>query len=678
MYRIGIDIGGTFTDLAAVDEAGVITVAKAPSTPDDPARGLLEGLHALAEQLGTDRADVLARTERIVHGTTVATNALLEHKGARVAMLTTAGHRDVIEMREGLKDDRYNVRMAPPLPLVPRHRRLAVDERLRFDGSVEVALTEETLSDVIDQLDRLDVDAIAVCYLHSYANDEHEQATADVIRRRLPDVYVSLSSHVLPQIKEYERFWTTVVNAYVGPIVSGYLRRLGGELRSNGYEGEVLVMHSHGGVASIEETIQLAAGVVLSGPAGGIAAATVAAKLVDEPDLITFDMGGTSTDISLVRGGAPQFTADKQVGLAKVSLPTIDIHTLGAGGGSIAWVSGGLLRVGPESAGANPGPACYGSGGERPTVTDANVVLGLIDPTNFLGGRVRLDDAAAKRAVGTIAAELGTSVVEAAAGISRVVSTEMAEGIRVVSVRRGVDPRHFSLISFGGAAGLHITEVARLLDIKRVIIPNVAAVLSAWGMLATDLRAELIRSHLCGTDPESVRDIRQILETMEVQGRSRLPDFQGAVDVHPSLDMRYGEQIYEINVPLKGVDLTSVGAGEELIELFNSRHEELYAYSAPGQEIVIVNARQAVVGRLPELRPTAAPRLDGAIEAEPVMRRCHIGKWIEIPVFELDAVYPGQRVEGPALVEGGTTTVLIRDGEVAVGTDHGWLDITVR
>jgi N-methylhydantoinase A len=677
MYRIGIDIGGTFTDLAAVDDAGRVVIAKASSTPHDPSEGLLEGLGVLAGELGLDRATLLARTDHIVHGTTVATNALLERKGARVALLTTGGHRDVIEMREGLKDDRYNVRMAPPVPLVPRYRRIGVPERMRFDGTVETPLAPSALETAVDSVESLDVDAVAVCYLHSYANAEHELQTKRVLAERLPSAYLSVSSEVLPQIKEFERVWTTVVNAYVGPILSNYLSRLLDRLRGAGYAGDVVIMHSHGGVAPIAETQRLAAGAVLSGPAGGIAAATFAVRLLDERNLITFDMGGTSTDIALLQDGEAALTGNKQVGIARVSLPSLDIHTLGAGGGSVARVAGSILHVGPDSAGADPGPACYGRGGTAATVTDANVVLGFLDPASFLGGRIALDAAAAERAVEQIGRDLGTSPVAAAEGISRVVSTNMAEGIRIVSVRRGVDPRGFALVAFGGAAGLHVTEVARLLEIKRVVVPNVASVLSAWGMLATDLRYETVRSHVSDVTRTSGAELRQIIFDMERDGRDRLGDFGGEVTVRAALDMRYGEQIFEITVSIDGVDLGAPDALERIVERFHARHEELYAYSAPGQDVVIVNVRVTVVGRLPELRAepfAATTELDAR---PPRHRRVYLGAWTDIPVHALDALPAGLEVKGPAIFESPTTTVLIRDGERATVTPHGWLDIEV-
>jgi N-methylhydantoinase A len=674
-YRIGIDVGGTFTDLVAVDAQGALVLAKCASTPPDPSEGLVTGLGLLAAELGMNLRELLAQTETIVHGTTVATNALLERKGAKVGLLTTEGHRDVIEMREGLKDDRYNLRMAPPIPLVPRARRLGVRERLAFDGTVSTPLSLRSLGTAMSSLAKARVEAVAVCYLHSYRNPRHEKQTGRELARRLPGVYVSLSAEVLPQIKEYERVWTTVVNAYVGPALASYLERLAARLTSHGYRGDVLIMQSHGGVAPVRESTRLAAGAVLSGPAGGVAAGRYSARLLSEANLITFDMGGTSTDIALLQGGEPQLTGEKTVGVAKVALPAIDIHTLGAGGGSVAWVDAGrILHVGPESAGAEPGPACYGKGGVRATVTDANLVLGFLDPGNFLGGRIRLDAGAARVAVEQVARELGTTALRAADGITRVVNTNMAEGIKIVSVRRGVDPRQFALVAFGGAAGLHITEVARLLEIRRVVVPSVAAVLSAWGMLATDLRYELVRSHVSEVGRMTAAGLRRLFAALERDGRKRLARFDGLISVRRGLDMRYGEQIFEILVDLDGVDLDAPDLLEQVAERFHRRHEELYAYSAPGQEVVIVNARVAVVGALPVL-PAGAGASERGAPTPAARRRVWLGDWVEVPVHRMEALASGQEAKGPAIFESATTTVLVREGERVTVTPNGWLDI---
>ncbi len=658
-----------------MDERGALAIAKCASTPPDPSEGLVIGLGLLAAELGTNLPGLLAQTDSIVHGTTVATNALLERKGARVGLLTTEGHRDVIEMREGLKDDRYNLRMAPPVPLVPRARRLGVRERLRFDGTVAIPLSARSLGAGIAALAKARVEAVAVCYLHSYRNPRHEKLTGRALARRLPGAYVSLSAEVLPQIKEYERVWTTVVNAYVGPALARYLASLAARLASHGYRGDVLIMQSHGGVAPVRESTRLAAGAVLSGPAGGVAAGRYSARLLREANLITFDMGGTSTDIALLQGGEPQLTGEKTVGVAKVALPAIDIHTLGAGGGSVAWVDAGrILHVGPESAGAEPGPAGYGKGGARATVTDANLVLGFLDPGNFLGGRIGLDARAARAAVEVIATQLGTTPLQAAEGIARVVNTNMAEGIKIVSVRRGVDPRQFALVAFGGAAGLHVTEVARLLEIQRVVVPSVAAVFSAWGMLATDLRYELVRSHVSEVGRMTAAGLRKLFAALEREGRKRLAHFDGAISVRRALDMRYGEQIFEIQVDLGGVNLQVADLMDRVADRFHRRHEELYAYSAAGQEVVIVNARVAVVGALPVL-PAGAGAAERGSATAATRRRVWLGDWVEVPVHRMDALAVGQEFKGPAIFESATTTVLVREGERVAVTPHGWLDI---
>src|SRR3954453_21249486 len=589
MYRIGIDVGGTFTDLVAIDQGGATTSAKVPSTPQDPSIGVLDGIEQLAARLGLARPALLAQPDRIVHGTTVATNALLERKGARLGLLTTEGHRDVIEMREGLKDDRYNLRMKPPEQLVPRRLRLSVRERIRADGRIEIPLDPASLDAAIALLQQEQVEAVAVCYLHAWRDPRHENQTAAALKCALPDAYVSLSSEVLPQIKEFERVSTTVVNAYVGPVLSRYLARLETRLAEAGYKGPTLIIQSHGGVAPIAEAGRLAAGAVLSGPAGGVAGSIHAARLIEIQDLIPFDMGGTSTDISLVADGEAALVMNRKIGGHRIALNSLDHPSIGAGGGSIARVdSGGILHVGPESAGAMPGPACYGQGGEAATVTDANLVLGYLDPANFLGGARQLDPAAAERAVDRIATQLGIERIAAARGIHRIVNTTMAEGVRLVSVRRGVDPRRFALFAFGGAAGLHATEIARQLDLSRVIVPRVAAVLSAWGMLTTDLRFEVARTHIGDMRALDAGAVKRLFAEMEAEGIERLrASFDGPVRTARWVDMRYGEQVFEIAVPLDGVDWAAVDPLPQIVARFNRRHEELYTYSLPDQETVL-------------------------------------------------------------------------------------------
>ena len=679
MYRIGIDVGGTFTDMVAVDADGRVTIAKAASTPGDQSIGVMDGLDRLAEALGLDRPTMLARTSIIVHGTTVATNALLEQKGAKVGLLTTEGHRDIVEMREGLKDDRYNLRQPPPVQLVPRQRRLGVRERVRADGRTEVALDRASLDAAIAALARDGVEAVAICYLHAWRDDAHERATAEAVRAALRDVYVCRSSEVLPQIKEYDRVCTTIVNAYVGPVLERYLTRLATRLRDADFAGPVLIIQSHGGVSTIADAVRLAAGSVLSGPAGGVAGSRYAARLVEHGDLIPFDMGGTSTDISLIVDGEAAIASDRRLAGQRVALQSMDIASIGAGGGSIARIdAGGVLHVGPECAGAMPGPACYGRGGTQATVTDSNLVLGFLDPDSFLGGHAHLDRAAAEAAVDRVAAPLGIDRMAAAEGIHRIINTRMAEGIRLVSVRRGVDPRRFAILSFGGAAGLHVTDVARQLDVRRVIVPRLAAVLSAWGMLASDLRYEVARTHIGDASRLDAGDLRAAFREMEAEGRARLAAaaHAGPIRVHRSADMRYGEQIFEVNVPLDGLDFDGADLVPRMASAFHARHEALYTYALPDQEAVLVNARVAVVGELPNL--PQEPQLPSRPAAGPMHhRRIYLGAWRDVPVYAFAELAPSQRIEGPAIVESATTTVLLRSGDCATTTAFGWLDIDI-
>ena len=673
---IGIDVGGTFTDIVVSTAAGETIIAKAATTPADQSDGVIEGIALAAERLGLTTAELLRGTSRIVHGTTVATNALLEGKAARVGMLTTAGHRDVIEMREGLKPDRYNLRMTPPEPLVPRHLRLPVTERVRADGSVEIPLDHASLRTAIQRLRDAGVQAVAICFLHAWRNPGHEQQAADMLRDSLPDVYVTTSSGVLPQIKEFERFSTTVANAAVGPVIRNYLGRLQSRLHDSGYDGELLVILSHGGVASVPEATRLAAGTALSGPAGGVAAAVALARDGLSPNIIGFDMGGTSTDIAVVRDGQPTLSGDKSVANARIALPSLDIVTLGAGGGSIGKLDrSGLLAVGPESAGAVPGPACYGQGGTGATVTDANLVLGYLDPANFLGGRRRLDLDAATAAVVRLAADLGIETEQAASGIYRVVNSRMADGVRVATVRRGVDPRGYALLAFGGAAGLHVTAVAAELGISRVVVPVAASVLSAWGMLNTDLRVEISRSQGQSGRIDTA-GLRQAFTAMEQEGRTRLEWFDGQITLHHSADMRYGEQVFEIPVGLDGLDWDNPSLADALADRFHAAHERLYTYALRDQEVVLVNARLSVIGRLPPIGEVVLKSASTGAAAKG-HRPVYLGHWTEVPVFDFLALAADQRISGPAIVESDTTTVLLRAADAARFDARGWLDVAI-
>ena len=676
--RIGIDVGGTFTDIVAVSDSGTVTFSKAASTPNDPSIGVMNAVERLADELGINSETLLSKTESIVHGTTVATNALLERKGAKTGLLTTLGHRDVLEMREGLKDDRYNMRLPAPAPLVPRFLRLGVRERIKPDGRIHTELDNTSLDEAINKLREEKVTSVAVCYLHAYKEPKHEQETKKILEAKLPGVSVSISSEVFPEIKEYERVSTTIVNAYVRPIVENYLNRLEERLKNAGYKGSVLIILSHGGVAPIEEAIRLSAATVLSGPAGGVAGSKYGASLIGAGDLVPFDMGGTSTDISMIVNGEPALSSTRGIAGQRIALQSLDIVSIASGGGSIARVdAGGILRVGPESAGALPGPACYGKGGAEVAVTDASVVLGFLDPGNFLGGRETLDVAAAEAALSRLANQLSVEPAEAAEGVHKVINTQMAEGIRLVSVRRGVDPRKFALLSFGGAAGIHITEIARQLEVQRVIVPRTAAVLSAWGMLATDLRYEVSRTHIGDTGSLKAGDVREVFSEMELEGRSRLKEsFEGHVSISRSADMRYGEQIYEVDVSLDDVDFNDDDLMKSISDRFHKRHEELFTYSLPDQDAVLVNGRLAAIGALPDL-PKEPKTEARAASGHHTTRKIFLAGWVDAPVFNLEELVPSQEIAGPAIIESSTTTVVLRSDDKAEVTDNLWLNILV-
>ena len=677
MLTIGIDVGGTFTDLVAIDASGHTVFAKSLSTPQDQSIGVMAGLEELARRLNLSRTDMLAQTQRLVHGTTVATNALLERKGAKVALLTTEGHRDVLEMREGLKGNRYDLRTPPPEPLVPRELRFGVRERLRPGGAVLTALDETSLGEAIAAIKQAGANSVAICFLHAYRNPAHEIAASERLARELPDVSISRSSDVLPQIKEYERVSTTVVNAYVRPIVRHYLERLEQRLTEAGFKGSLFIILSHGGMAPVEEAARLAAATVLSGPAGGMSGCRRCAAMLGIPDLVAFDMGGTSTDISLIADGSVTLSADGGLAGERIALRSLDISSIAAGGGSIASVdTGGIFHVGPQSAGAMPGPACYDQGGTQATVTDANVVLGYLDAKAFMGGKRPLDTKAAEDAVDQLARTLKITRDEAAFGIFRLVNLKMADGIRLMTLRRGVDPRRFALLSFGGAAGLHAAEVARELELSRIIVPTTASVLSAWGMLTSDLRYEVSRTHFETGAHSTAAEVRDIFAELEQRAVERLRGwFDGPITVERSAEMRYGEQIFEIDVPLEGIDLNSPALIADIEERFHVRHEELYTYASREQEVVFVNARVAAVGTV-AAGEGGVRAVQAAAPCKPRgKRKAYFGAWREVDIYALDDLQTGHTISGPAIVEAETTTVVINSGDRLTVNALGWLDI---
>ena len=682
MFKIGIDVGGTFTDLVVVHEREQPRYFKTASTPDDPSQGVMTGLNDVAQAYDLSLQRLLGDTDLVIHGTTVATNTLVERKGAKVGLLTTEGFRDLLEMREGLKEDRYNLHMTPVEPLVPRYLRLEASERVRSSGAVETPLDEDSLEAALETFRSEGIEALAVCFLFSYLNPEHERRVAERIRAALPGVYTSLSHEIIPEIKEYERLSTTVVNSYVGPGFGDYLTRLKERLGSFKGLGEILIMQSNGGVAPIDDSIRQAVRAILSGPAGGVRGAAHYSQSLGASRIIGLDMGGTSTDISLIQDGEPQLSTERFEGGWKIAVPMIDIQTLGAGGGSIARVDGGgILHVGPDSAGADPGPACYGKGGVDPTVTDANLMLGYLDPDNFLGGKEPLRRELAEKALAErIGGPLGLSVEAAAHGVHRVVSTTIAEGIRLMSVQRGVDPREFEILAFGGAAGLQVCSVARQLQIKRVYVPAAGPVLSAYGMLSTDLRYDSSRSYPASLDGMDLDAVRSILAELGDAGRQRLhaqgiPDEN--IDAVMSAEMRYLDQVFEVNVPVPDLSQEDANVFEEWAANFHGRYEELYSYRQSNQEIRLVTLRVSVLGRLPRIALPESAITGDIGTAQKGRRRVFVGEWREVPVYSIDSLPRDAQIPGPAILESDFTTILVEPEDTATVDRYGGIVLSV-
>jgi N-methylhydantoinase A len=688
-YRLGVDTGGTFTDFVLVDQQDwSYRTHKTPSTPDDPARSLVQGLAELAAPLGREPAELAADVALIVHGTTVATNAVLTSTGAEVALLTTEGFRDALQMRRGMREETLNNKLAAPRPLVPRRRRLGLAERVTATGEVLRPLADRDLEAAARRCREEGVAAVAVCFLHAYANPEHELRARKVLAAELPGVYVTTSHELLAQVRLYERVSTTCLNAYTGPLIDGYLARLVERLEGLGFRGELLIMQSSGGVTSPAVARERAAATLLSGPAAVPIAGAAYAGAAGAASCLTVDMGGTSFDAALVPEGAPAVLHDGGwINRHRVALPMLAIHTIGAGGGSVGWVDrGGILRMGPHSAGADPGPACYGRGGRRPTCTDANLVLGYLNPDNFLGGRIRLDRAAAEAAVAeAVGGPLGIDVPEAAAAMFDVINVNMTEGIREVSVDQGADPRDFLLVVGGGAGPVHGGVIADELSIPSVLVPRDSAVFAAVGMLLADIRHDAVRAlpgRLSALDPEAVAAVveqlvSEVLERMRAEGVA-----DDAVAFEVACDLRYQGQFHEIVLVLPLEELRAGRLGAVPVR-FDAEHERRYGWATPGAELELVNVRVAGAAARPKpVRTAPAPAADAAPDpAVRGTRRAWLpfqARFAEVPVLDGSAMAPGMRLPGPGIVELPTTTLFVPEAASLQVTAHGDFQLSVR
>ncbi|CAM4053328.1 hydantoinase/oxoprolinase family protein [Janibacter anophelis] len=667
--RIGIDIGGTFTDLFVVEADGTSRIFKSPTTPHDPSEGLLNGLGRAAESFGQSLTDFLGEVSTIVHGTTIATNAVLTRQGAKTGFVTTRGFRDLLNMRRGIREHQNNSKYAPPTPLVPRDLIATVRERTDVNGDQITPLVEEDVRDAARLFREQGVEAVAVSYLWSFLNPEHEQRTAQILREELPGVFVTISSDVVPQIRAYERHSTTVLNAFVGPKLQTYLANIKQQLSDRGFGGSLLIVQSNGGVMSPEIASESAVNALMSGPAAAPEAALQFASAHGSDNVITVDMGGTSFDVALIRDGQPLLTNESEIGGYRVALPMLDIHTVGAGGGSLVWVdSGGIMRVGPQSATANPGPACYGRGGENPTTTDADLLMGYLNPDSFGDGAFRLDVEAARTAVEEkVAKPLGLSVPEAISGISRVVNATMAEAVSAVSVKRGVDPREFTMVVAGGAGPIHAVPIAQDLGIGRIIVPRDSSVFCAVGTLLTDLKHLYARTFVSDIDSLDLDQVSELYRDMRQEALDTLQSENVApqdVDLVFSADIRYIGQFTEIEIPVRfDGELTGV-AVKQLVADFEERHEALNGYTMPGEGTELINVRLTALGRTVKPRlldtPSAGPDPSAALTGR--REAIFSGTSILTDVFDGLALQRDNRVVGPAIIEQPTTTVVLTEG----------------
>ncbi len=663
-WRIGVDSGGTFTDVCMFEEeSGRVEVWKVSSTPDDPSRGIAEGLEEGMRRVGASAGEI----GYFGHGTTVGTNTLIQHRGVKTGLITTDGFRDLLEIGRQKRPDLYDLQADKPPVLVARDLRLEVPERVLADGTVETALDERALRDAVRVLRDAEVEAIAVCFLYGFVRPEHEDAARRVIAEEMPGVFACTGHEVAPEFREYERMSTAVVNAYLGPVMQGYISRLADRLAQLGLAVPPHLTQSNGGVIRFEQAARLPVRTVLSGPSTGVVAAQEVGGMAGIPDLITFDMGGTSTDVALLTGGVCRLASEAVVHGYPIKAPMLDIHTVGAGGGSIAYVdSGGLLKVGPRSAGAMPGPACYGNGNVEPTVTDANVVLQTLNPVSLLAGRMEVRQDLARQAIGRLADRLGLDVMATAQGIIAVVTANMARAIRVISVQRGHDPRDYTMAAFGGAGPLHAARLARELDIGRILVPRNPGILCAMGLLLTDLRADFAATRLQTLAAAALPEVDRAFAVLTAQAARWFEEECIAADarrVTRTVDMRYAGQNYELSVPVPEGAITQPTL-DRLAEGFEAAHRRMYGFVAEGEPVQLVTFRIEAAGVVRKAafqpRPEQGADASGAVLGRRDVWLPEAGGFVPCPVYDREKLDHGNRIAGPAIVEQmDATTVLL-------------------
>ncbi len=677
-YRLGVDVGGTFTDLLLFGERSqTLTLEKVPTSVDDQARGIAEGIDKIMQAADAHTSEI----SMFLHSTTAATNAILEHKGVKTALVTTEGFRDVLHIMRQDRPKLYDFFLHRPRPLVPRHLRFEVPERVLYTGEVHKAVDEQAVVSIARTIKEHEVRAIAICLLHSYANPAHEQLVRDLLRRECPHIHISISAEILPEIREYDRTSTTVINAYVLPIVSRYLDNLSQRLQSMGMNRPVHVMQSNGGIMPSSLAGVKSAATILSGPAAGVWGGVALAKQAGLRDIITVDMGGTSFDICLAHQGEPKISHGCQIAGHSLKTPMLDIHAIGAGGGSIAWIDdGGALKVGPQSAAARPGPVCYAKGGTEPTVTDANLMLGRLNADFFLGGEMSIDIAAARRAIEQrLAKPLDMDPLEVAEGIIRVVNASMAKGIRFVSVEKGHDPRDFTLVCFGGNGPLHAAELAQELGIPQVMIPFAPGVNCAYGLLVADFRYDYATTYLRKLAEVDLAKMNAVYDELEQSSRQKMIDdgiSEDKVVLTRTLDVRYLGQGHELEVAFDGGVITRESLAAVKAR-FDDLHKQQYGFCSPDEAAQIVNIRITCIGLVskPEIREQPADRKS----AEPAIKNRRDvfigGQFRETTIYDRGLLEPGMEIHGPAVIEQKDSTTLLLPGNV--GRIDGYKNILI-
>jgi len=668
-FKIGIDVGGTFTDFLLTGDEGETEIYKVLSTPDDPSIATMSGIAEMATKRKLSVKDFLQQVTTIVHGTTVTTNATLTYSGVKTGLLTTAGVRDALEMRRGIREEQYNNRYENAQPVVERYLRLPVKERIDAQGAVVTPLDPDDVRNQIATLKKEDVKAVAVCFMNSFANHEHEEIVAELLRKELSDCYVSVSSQLLPSIRFYDRISTTALNAYVGPILKNYLDSLVIKLKAEAFSGILLIMTSNGGVVAPEHAIEKAASTLLSGPAGGPVAGVLYVGAQGYKDCITVDMGGTSFDAAVIKDKKPSMTTVGEINRLRCALPMLNVVTIGAGGGSIGWIDeSGLLRMGPQSAGSKPGPACYDLGGTEPTCTDADLVLGYLEPGFFAGGRIKLDKAKAEKAIAEkIAKPLNYDIATAAAGMYKIINVNMAAAVREVAVKEGSDPRDFPMVVAGGAGPNHSCMIAAELEIPLMIIPRESSIFCAAGMLMSDLKHDYVKSYITNLDQANPQQFNRLFTEMENEGR-RVLISEGITDdkitLIYSLDLRYTGQYHEVTVEIPFNEIKNCD-WETIADTFHPIHNRLYGYSLKEERtpVELINLRLVCIGKTekPEFKPRqyAGTNPEKAFKKERQVFIPGENIFKEIPVFDALKLEFGNQITGPVILEQVNTTAFI-------------------